>query len=147
MGRGRIPQEEPTHSSVLLVRGHQDADELRRTVACSLPLVDGFARSVHEWGILCRPPCRSVALVTPFVPPTRCAVNDIPVLTHAPAALHFPHPHTIRSHPFSGLRPSVGIALRSVKSSFHALSVVAFYALVVLGLSSSALYKKSTPDL
>lgn len=40
-----------------------------------------------------------------------------------------------------------GIALRSVKSSFHALSVLAFYGLVALGLSSSALYKKLTPDL
>jgi len=42
---------------------------------------------------------------------------------------------------------SPGIALRSVKSSFHALSVVAFYGFVALGLSSSALYKKLTPDL
>jgi len=40
-----------------------------------------------------------------------------------------------------------GIALRSVKSSFHVLSVVAFYGFITLGLSSSALYKKLTPDL
>jgi len=41
----------------------------------------------------------------------------------------------------------LGIALRSVKSSFHVLSVVAFYGLVAFGLSSSALYRKLTPDL
>ena len=41
----------------------------------------------------------------------------------------------------------LGIALRSVKSSFHALSVVAFYGMVTFGLSSSALYRKLTPDL
>jgi hypothetical protein len=47
---------------------------------------------------------------------------------------------------FFGALP-VGIALRSVKSSYHALSVIVFYTFVVLGLSSSALYKKLTPDM
>ena len=40
-----------------------------------------------------------------------------------------------------------GIALRSVKHAWHGVTVIFFYGLVVLGLSSSALYRKLTPDM
>ncbi|TDL29243.1 hypothetical protein BD410DRAFT_779582 [Rickenella mellea] len=41
----------------------------------------------------------------------------------------------------------VGIALRSVKHSWHGLSVAIFYVLVAFGVSTSALYSKLTPNL
>ena len=89
-------------------------------------------------------------------------VPEVPVLTECPVGdPRFPHPHAPRfpfTVPTLPLEPDrithsylvyycLGIALRSVKSSFHALSVVAFYGLVTLGLSSSALYRKLSPDL
>ncbi|KZT12846.1 uncharacterized protein LAESUDRAFT_808371 [Laetiporus sulphureus 93-53] len=47
---------------------------------------------------------------------------------------------------FFGALPA-GIALRSVKSAWHSLTVILFYAFVVLGLGSSMLYRKLTPDM
>ncbi|KAI9001345.1 hypothetical protein BD414DRAFT_404717 [Trametes punicea] len=47
---------------------------------------------------------------------------------------------------FFGALP-IGIALRSVKHAWHGVTVILFYTLVVLGLFSSALYRKLTPDL
>jgi len=95
-----------------------------------------------------------------LLPPLRGLEN--PDLRGGPSSdLHFPHPHTVRFPLQFMILGSIiarithacllcnrlGIALRSVKSSFRALSVVAFYGLVALGLSSSALYRKLTPDL
>ena len=40
-----------------------------------------------------------------------------------------------------------GIALRSVKHAWHGVTVFMFYGFVVLGLSTSALYRKLTPDM
>ena len=40
-----------------------------------------------------------------------------------------------------------GIALRSVKHAWHGFTVILFYVFVVLGLASSALYRKLTPDM
>ena len=40
-----------------------------------------------------------------------------------------------------------GIALRSVKHAWHGVTVLLFYGLVVLGLSTSALYRKLTPNM
>ncbi|OSC99017.1 hypothetical protein PYCCODRAFT_1374005 [Trametes coccinea BRFM310] len=47
---------------------------------------------------------------------------------------------------FFGALP-IGIALRSVKHAWHGVTVILFYTLVVLGLFSSALYRKLTPNL
>ncbi|TBU23495.1 hypothetical protein BD311DRAFT_673841 [Dichomitus squalens] len=47
---------------------------------------------------------------------------------------------------FFGALP-IGIALRSVKHAWHGVTVIVFYGLVAVGLSSSALYRKLTPDL
>ena len=77
---------------------------------------------------------------SPFPTPT---YSPVPVTLSVPRSLDQGGLLTL----ISQLAIPLGIALRSVKSSFHALSVVAFYALVALGLSSSALYKKLTPDL
>lgn len=41
----------------------------------------------------------------------------------------------------------VGIAMRTVKHSWHGLVVVAFYSLCALGCASSTLYTKLTPDM
>ncbi|KAI0824690.1 hypothetical protein BC628DRAFT_1322112 [Trametes gibbosa] len=46
---------------------------------------------------------------------------------------------------FFGALP-IGIALRSVKHAWHGVTVIFFYTFVVLGLSTSALYRKLTPD-
>ena len=40
-----------------------------------------------------------------------------------------------------------GIALRSVKHAWHGFSVILFYALVILGLAASGLYRKLTPNM
>ncbi|KAG6378866.1 hypothetical protein JVT61DRAFT_13146 [Boletus reticuloceps] len=40
-----------------------------------------------------------------------------------------------------------GIALRSVKHSFHGVAVVSFYSLMVFGCVTSSLYRKLTPDM
>ncbi|EKM59411.1 uncharacterized protein PHACADRAFT_249882 [Phanerochaete carnosa HHB-10118-sp] len=47
---------------------------------------------------------------------------------------------------FFGALP-VGIALRSVKHAWHGLTVVLFWAFVVLGLASNGIYRKLTPDM
>ncbi|KAI0751517.1 hypothetical protein C8Q80DRAFT_1099143 [Daedaleopsis nitida] len=47
---------------------------------------------------------------------------------------------------FFGALP-IGIALRSVKHAWHGVTVILFYALIALGLSASALYRKLTPDM
>ncbi|KAI0650208.1 hypothetical protein C8Q79DRAFT_371855 [Trametes meyenii] len=47
---------------------------------------------------------------------------------------------------FFGALP-IGIALRSVKHAWHGVTVIFFYTFVVLGLSTSALYRKLTPNL
>ncbi|KAI0663195.1 hypothetical protein C8Q70DRAFT_931144 [Cubamyces menziesii] len=47
---------------------------------------------------------------------------------------------------FFGALP-IGIALRSVKHAWHGVTVILFYTFIVLGLSSSALYRKLTPEL
>ncbi|CCM04843.1 uncharacterized protein FIBRA_07036 [Fibroporia radiculosa] len=47
---------------------------------------------------------------------------------------------------FFGALPA-GIALRSVKSAWHGLSVVLFYAFVAIGLGASMIYRKLTPDM
>ncbi|OBZ76401.1 putative membrane protein C3B8.06 [Grifola frondosa] len=47
---------------------------------------------------------------------------------------------------FFGALP-IGIALRSVKHAWHGVTVFAFYGFVVLGLSTSALYQKLTPNM
>ncbi|KAI0722254.1 hypothetical protein C8T65DRAFT_628753 [Cerioporus squamosus] len=47
---------------------------------------------------------------------------------------------------FFGALP-IGIALRSVKHAWHGVTVLLFYSLVVLGLSTSALYRKLTPNM
>lgn len=43
--------------------------------------------------------------------------------------------------------PLPGIALRSVKHALHGFSVIMFYTFVVLGLASSAVYRKLTPNM
>lgn len=40
-----------------------------------------------------------------------------------------------------------GIALRSVKHAWHGFSVIMFYVFVVLGLASSGIYRKLTPNM
>ena len=40
-----------------------------------------------------------------------------------------------------------GIALRSVRHSFHGVALVGFYGLCILGCACSALYAKSTPNM
>jgi hypothetical protein len=40
-----------------------------------------------------------------------------------------------------------GIALRGVNHPWHGLSVVVFWALVVLGCATSGLYAKLTPNM
>lgn len=47
---------------------------------------------------------------------------------------------------FFGALP-IGIALRSVKHSWHGVSVIFFYAFVAIGLASSWIYKKLTPNM
>ncbi|KAI0637953.1 hypothetical protein C8Q77DRAFT_1214897 [Trametes polyzona] len=47
---------------------------------------------------------------------------------------------------FFGALP-IGIALRSVKHAWHGVTVILFYTLVVFGLSTSALYRKLTPNM
>ncbi|KAF9815563.1 hypothetical protein IEO21_04563 [Rhodonia placenta] len=47
---------------------------------------------------------------------------------------------------FFGALPA-GIALRSVKSAWHGFSVIVFYAFIALGLGSSMLYRKLTPNM
>ncbi|KAH9850022.1 hypothetical protein C2E23DRAFT_870247 [Lenzites betulinus] len=47
---------------------------------------------------------------------------------------------------FFGALP-IGIALRSVKHAWHGVTVIFFYTFVVLGVSTSALYRKLTPDM
>ncbi|THH05011.1 hypothetical protein EW145_g5110 [Phellinidium pouzarii] len=47
---------------------------------------------------------------------------------------------------FFGALP-VGIALRSVNHGLHGVSVALFYVFIVLGLASSALYRKLTPNM
>jgi len=79
-----------------------------------------------------------------------CSGSPLPTPTYVPISCLFfdPwEPDRVDCSCIIRLCHRPGIALRSVKSSFHALSVVAFYGLVTLGLSSSALYKKLTPDL
>ncbi|PCH41301.1 hypothetical protein WOLCODRAFT_137309 [Wolfiporia cocos MD-104 SS10] len=50
------------------------------------------------------------------------------------------------SSAFFGALPA-GIALRSVKSAWHGFSVALFWAFTVIGLGSSMLYRKLTPDM
>ena len=40
-----------------------------------------------------------------------------------------------------------GIALRSVKHAWHGFSVIMFYTFVALGLASSGIYRKLTPNM
>ncbi|KAI0053060.1 hypothetical protein FA95DRAFT_1552946 [Auriscalpium vulgare] len=47
---------------------------------------------------------------------------------------------------FFGALPA-GIALRSVKHSWHGLSMILFWVFVVLGCSASSLYRKLTPNM
>ncbi|RPD66764.1 hypothetical protein L226DRAFT_565553 [Lentinus tigrinus ALCF2SS1-7] len=47
---------------------------------------------------------------------------------------------------FFGALP-IGIALRSVKHAWHGVTVLFFYGFIVLGLSTSALYRKLTPNM
>ncbi|KAH9938526.1 uncharacterized protein B0H18DRAFT_1081155 [Fomitopsis serialis] len=47
---------------------------------------------------------------------------------------------------FFGALP-VGIALRSVKSAWHPVTVILFYAFTTIGVGASMLYRKLTPDM